>query len=101
MKPSIGRIVIYHLMENSPENVELCQQNGNPHELPAVIVRVWSDNLVNLKVLTDGPYDIWVTSVQYGHEPRHWSWPVMTASARVNEPTPAVVETVRAMAAAA
>lgn len=56
MKPSIGRIVIYRLPEDKPDI------NG-AREFPAVIVRVWSESCVNLRVFTDGPYTPWVTSV--------------------------------------
>ena len=70
MKPSIGRIVIYHPL---PNNEDFCSPNAV--DQPAVIVAVWSDTCVNLKVLTDGPHDVWVTSVVEGKEARHWSWP--------------------------
>jgi hypothetical protein len=62
MKPTIGRIVIYTLYDG----FEPC---------PAVIVRVWSDTCVNLKVFIDGPQDMWVTSVCEGTGPRSWHWP--------------------------
>ena len=71
MKPTIGRIVIYKLYEG----FEPCLKNGGETELPAVIVRVWSDTCVNLKVLTDGVHDEWVTSVVQGEGPRSWNWP--------------------------
>lgn len=39
--------------------------NNNAGECPAMIVAVWGeseDACVNLKVITDGVHDIWVTS---------------------------------------
>lgn len=50
----------------------------------AVIVRVWSElegaGMVNLKVLRDGPVDLWVTSVvedPTGERPFSWRFPVI------------------------
>ncbi|MBL8820811.1 MAG: hypothetical protein JNL58_32640, partial [Planctomyces sp.] len=49
---------------------------------PAIIVRTWgtdAHSAVNLRVFTDGPKDIWVTSASYNPEVtskgRHWHWP--------------------------
>ena len=74
---SIGRIVIYHLGANDGF------RNNGAKEAPAVIVRAWNDTYVNLKVLTDGANDAWVTSKR--HESLHddsskitegyWTWP--------------------------
>lgn len=77
MKPTIGRIVIYKLTET-----ERAYFNG-ADILPAVIVRVWSDTCVNLKVLTDGNADLWVTSSTLqddtkSPQSRNWSWPERT-----------------------
>lgn len=74
-KPTIGRIVIFHPGVNDKE----ASSNGAT-EVPAVIVRVWNDTCVNLKVLTDGPTDLWRTSVTTGptvpnQEDSYWSWP--------------------------
>lgn len=50
-------------------------------ECPAVIVRVWSETLVNLRLLEDGPLvPEWCTSVELEAEnavgtPGRWSWP--------------------------
>lgn len=54
MRPSIGRIV--HVL------VDPAQNNGND-VAPAIITRVWTDRMVNVKVLTDGPHDLWQTSL--------------------------------------
>ncbi len=49
--------------------------NGTVKDVPAVIVAVWSETCVNLKVIGDGPQDTWVTSVSEGTGERSWSWP--------------------------
>lgn len=67
MKPSIGRIVIYRYPEGVLVNgVNVC---------PAMIVRVWSDTMVNLKLIEDGELVVWRTSVSAGTEANTWSWP--------------------------
>lgn len=70
MTPTIGRIVIYHTAENSPERVA-----NNAKHLPAVVVAAWSETCVNLKILGDGPHDFWRTSISQGDGPNEWSWP--------------------------
>ncbi|HET8550883.1 MAG TPA: hypothetical protein VFM97_00215 [Gammaproteobacteria bacterium] len=57
MKPSLGRIVRFRLADSEPS------VNGDAREFPAIIVRVWSDTCVNLKVFTDEGQDRWITSV--------------------------------------
>lgn len=59
-KPSLGRIVL--------TRVDPRQNNGS-NEAPAVIVRVWNDESVNLKVLLDNDSDLWLTSVKLVEEP--------------------------------
>lgn len=78
-KPAIGDMVRYVLsLEDGtqPPNVG--------HHRPAIIVRVWDDNCVQLQVFTDGPNDrsdranvLWVTSVNHDQDqkaPRTWHW---------------------------
>ena len=73
MKPTIGRIVIFNMPDNLRNGV-----NGNKSDqLPAIIVAAWSETTVNLKVITDGQNDLWVTSVSFGDGPNQWSWPVI------------------------
>jgi hypothetical protein len=82
MKPTIGRIVIYNAtneqlvaMENSYKNTgKGCNVQS---KLPAIIVAVWSDVMVNLKVITDGQDDLWVTSSHQGDGAGEWQWPVI------------------------
>lgn len=70
--PYIGQIVLYHV---SPTNAPDLTHNHTEHEdLPAIIVRVWSDTCVNIKVITDGPVDVWKTSVVLGDQPGEWSY---------------------------
>lgn len=70
MKPSIGRIVIYKFSD-----YEKCSHTNGADECPAVIVGVWSETCVNLKLLTDGPGVPWVTSITQGDGQRQWHWP--------------------------
>lgn len=53
-KASLGRTVLV--------TVNPAQNNGSD-VAPATIVRAWSDELVNLKVHTDGATDLWLTSI--------------------------------------
>lgn len=48
MKPTIGRIVIYKYTEK-------CVHTNLADECPAMIVRVWGGDTVNLKLIEDGP----------------------------------------------
>lgn len=81
-KPSLGRIVIYKLTSYqkpaSPQHSHesaLVPNNG-ADECPAVIVRVWSDTCVNLRLLNDGRGDApWVTSATIGDGEGQWNWP--------------------------
>lgn len=67
-KPSLGRIVLYRVQSNDPPH------NGSEF-LPAVVVRVWSDDMLNLKVLNDGNEDFWRTSSHRGDDAGQWNWP--------------------------
>jgi hypothetical protein len=44
--------------------------------VPAMVVQVWSDVCVNLKLMLDGPDTYWATSVTYAedHGQRTWHW---------------------------
>ena len=72
MKPTIGRIVIFHCNETQKS-----MMNNNQDIAPAVITTVWSDDCVNLKILMDGHQDIWMTSSTRGESAGQWSWPVI------------------------
>ena len=80
MKPTIGRIVIYNTTEADKAKMRAAGLNGTCNVqdiLPAIIVAVWSDECVNLKVITDGILDLWVTSALKGDQPMNWNWPVI------------------------
>jgi hypothetical protein len=71
--PSIGRIVHYF-----PDLTKGTVGGGNQVGIiAAVIVNVFNDSVVNLKLLTDGPTDEWKTSVAYNASglPNTWTWP--------------------------
>ena len=70
MEPTIGRIVIFNVPEDMKPKV------NHAEKLPAIIVRAWSEGVVNLKIITDGENDIWQTSVSQGNKPNQWNWPV-------------------------
>lgn len=77
MKPTVGRIVHFVLDEG---------KHAGEHR-PAIVVRVWSDDLINIEVFTDGENDgygqslrdniVWQTSVRRddSHRPHTWHWP--------------------------
>lgn len=67
-KPSVGRVVHYKPSDSDPPR-------NNAEVLPAVIVRVWSDTCVNLRVLNDQVYDFWKTSSTLGDGAGQWTWP--------------------------
>lgn len=74
MNPTVGRIVEYVLTDRYGEN----------QVRPAIIIRVWSPECVQLQVFTDGTNDgpeyasglYWATSVRRSEEkePRTWDW---------------------------
>lgn len=69
-KPSLGRTVLV------PMNPDL---NNGANEASATITRVWSDTLINVRVIGDEPSaDEWRTSVHLHDEkpaqPQHDAW---------------------------
>ena len=81
MTPTIGRIVIYNATDTDKAKMEASQKvlgGCNIQEkLPAIIVAVWSDTCVNLKVICDGNLELWVTSSLQGDAPMNWNLPVI------------------------
>ena len=71
-KPSLGRVVLI------PADPAV---NNGADVAPAIITRVWSDEIVNVRVLLDSDAVQWRTSVKYvdsfdGIEHTHcWMWP--------------------------
>lgn len=87
--PTIGRIVLYTLTEQDADAIKdrrvSSTETGNTvaagDVFPMLIVRVWGDDpgpdaVVNGRVFLDGTDTLWVTSVQVGAGPRHFTWPV-------------------------
>ena len=70
-KPTLGRIVLV------PADPAV---NNGADVAPAVITRVWNDEVVNVRVLLDSDAVQWRTSVKYvdsfeGIEHKHlWTW---------------------------
>src|SRR5689334_3129034 len=93
MKPTIGRIVIYNTTQEDRDRQSYEGVNGNgpvritvgnvQMQLPAIIVAVWGDTCVNLKVINDGQNDFWVTSSLQGDGERQWNWPLIEKPIRV------------------
>ena len=76
-KPSIGRIVIYNTTDDDRAQTGSFNNCNSCLQLPAIIVNVWNDTCVNLKVIVDGSIpDIWKTSVCQGKKEGFWDWPV-------------------------
>ena len=71
-RASVGRIVFYHHITSDRE---YGLTNGADY-CPAMIARVWPDEVVNLRLLPDGMLSTtWRTSVHEGTEPGQYSWP--------------------------
>lgn len=71
-KLKVGDIVLFKV---SPNDLEC--SNNHATELPAIVVRVFSNDCANLRVLTDGNAMPWKTSVTYSENPDHthtWHW---------------------------
>src|SRR2546430_2229449 len=86
MKPTIGRIVHYVIPKSiPPATVGGPEKIVAGEERPAMIVRTWGGDSVNLQVFSDGANDHnaalanggWVTSVSLDEKkgPRTWHWP--------------------------
>jgi hypothetical protein len=76
MEASIGRIVQYKPMA---EERKQWGAQGNPISeddwLPAIVVAVWPEGKVNLRVFIDGDGLPWVTSAENGEGELCWRWP--------------------------
>ena len=74
MKPTIGRIVKYIPTDLEKKEMEKADYCNVAEELPAIIVAVWGEDCVNLKVMLDGVGDRWITSTLKGDQPGQWDW---------------------------
>jgi len=72
MNFKLGLQVLYNLTQ-----VE-STKNNNSKQAPAFVVAIWPDEFpynqeektgLNLKILTDGKFNIWKTSVEFGDKP--------------------------------
>ncbi|WP_329214778.1 hypothetical protein OG352_05140 [Streptomyces sp. NBC_01485] len=85
-QPTVGRTVLYQLSDDDARHITQQRAtngiSGNAaaegQVFPAVVVRIFPGNphdVVNLKVLLDGPDIFWATSRHEGDEPGTWAWP--------------------------
>lgn len=71
-KPSLGRVVLV------PADPAV---NNGAEIAPAIITRVWTDEVINVRVLLDSDAVQWRTSVGYVDSfddietTHHWTWP--------------------------
>lgn len=73
MKPKIGQIVEYIPTQEDENYMGNTNTICNKSKLlPAVIVAVWGDTCVNLKVFLDGVGELWRTSSIQGNLPGQW-----------------------------
>jgi hypothetical protein len=78
-KATLGRIVMVSLDANYARL--LSELGGSSYavgqRVPAVIVHVWQNEMVNLKIFADAPSDLWITNVDFSpvHQARTWNWP--------------------------
>lgn len=74
MQPTIGRVVIFTDFSDAFK-----ARNNGSNQAPATVVRVGTQNVVNLKVHVDGEHDEWRTSVHLQGSPdsvlTFWNWP--------------------------
>lgn len=71
---AVGRIVLFH-----PANGDQLPTPNHADAHPAIITRVWSDEMVNLMVFPDAGTPVARTSVPFGDAAATaancWSWP--------------------------
>lgn len=74
-KVKLGMIVNYKTTEQDQkkmsEHSSVCNVQA---ELPAVVVKVWGPECVNLKVFHDGVGETWATSSLQGDAPGNWDF---------------------------
>lgn len=72
MRTKIGEIVVYHTTEAQRKVMRENPACNVQDHLPAIIVAVWGETCVNLKVLCDGEPNLWVTSAVFGASEGQW-----------------------------
>lgn len=96
--PTLGRIVLYTLGDS--EAAELVKKYGDQigrtlnqpragQAYPAMIVAVFSDTCVNLRVQLDGEPTYWATSRTLGEGEWRWAWPTIAPAAAPAAPAAA------------
>lgn len=89
MKPTIGRIVIYHTCAMDQRMINEHPLNTPQEQSPAIVVFVGEDDTVNLKVFLDGHGDFYKKNIKRGDQPGEWNWPVIESKGisefRLNE----------------
>jgi len=75
----IGDIVIYKPIKATKDGAgkeiypsEVPANSNDQDELPAIVVAKWSKDMVNLKVINDGPVNFWSTSRSMGDQAGQW-----------------------------
>lgn len=72
--PSVGRIVHVRLSADCAATIGGNARAGDL--VPAIVVRVWSPDCVNARILGDGPGEaLWSTSLMRGQDLGQWDWP--------------------------
>jgi hypothetical protein len=83
-QPTIGRIVHYTLSDYDAKEISSRRnEKGTPdgnfvergQTYPAMIVRTFGGDHVNLQVFLDGTDTYWATSRSEGAGVGHWTWP--------------------------
>lgn len=87
MTPTLGERVFFQVDAETADRINrlVSQIGGSPVQagclLAAHVTRVWSTTCINLKLLCDAPFDLWIKDVpQWDGNPgqglRTWRWPV-------------------------
>jgi len=72
-KPRVGEIVLY--LVGATDSPALRSNSSEGTLLPAIVLRVWTDECVQLQVFCDGPAGCeWRTSIFQGVEACQWQF---------------------------
>lgn len=89
MDTVVGQIVHYRISQNDVQTILNQRRTFEAHELepltggndvrsgeifPAIVIKTFSPEQVSLKVLLDGPDDLWMTSKSYGNSEGQWQY---------------------------
>lgn len=90
MDIGIGRIVHYRVSQNDVATIQQQRKLFRALELdplaggndvrsgevfPAIVVKTFSPEQASLRVMLDGPDDLWTTSKTLGDSEGQWQWP--------------------------